>query len=302
MIVKCSLDDMSDYAAISPDMVLLANPSSDTFDPVAALAQRCLNIKACAEAMLENPTPLWVIFSGALESTSSEIRPVETGAWAFSRTLANEFRKLDVRRIDVALGTDPADTADQIVRIMLSGTPETELLVDDTTIRAVRVQELGARGRIADRDLWRSAAALKRRTGPGARVSWQPIKRVKPRATEVEIAVEATGLNFRDLMWTLGLLPDDMLEDGFTGPTLGLECAGRVVRVGQSVDNFATRGSCPRLGGFVFRHLCHRLRCAGGQNADWNVLRWWRHHPGGVPHGLLFAGDPCAVAASRKWC
>jgi phthiocerol/phenolphthiocerol synthesis type-I polyketide synthase C len=237
VIVKCSLDDMSDYAAISPDMVLLANPSSDTFDPVAALAQRCLNIKACAEAMLENPTPLWVIFSGALEATSSEIRPVETGAWAFSRTLANEFRKLDVRRIDVALGTDPADAADQILRIILSGTPETELLVDDTTIRAVRVQEL-ARAVESRPGPVASAAVLKRRTGPGARVFWQPIKRVKPRATEVEIAVEATGLNFRDLMWTLGLLPDDMLEDGFTGPTLGLECAGRVVRVGRSVDNF----------------------------------------------------------------
>ena len=29
-----------------------------------------------------------------------------------------------------------------------------------------------------------------------------------------------------------------MLEDGFTGPTLGLECAGRIVRVGSSVKNF----------------------------------------------------------------
>jgi NADPH:quinone reductase-like Zn-dependent oxidoreductase len=38
-------------------------------------------------------------------------------------------------------------------------------------------------------------------------------------------------------MWSLGMLPDDMLEDGFSGPTLGLECAGRVSQVGPSVKD-----------------------------------------------------------------
>ena len=45
---------------------------------------------------------------------------------------------------------------------------------------------------------------------------------------EVLIRVHAAGLNFRDVMWALGLLPDEALLDGFAGPTLGLECAGRV--------------------------------------------------------------------------
>ena len=34
-------------------------------------------------------------------------------------------------------------------------------------------------------------------------------------------------------MWALGLLPEEALEDGFAGPTLGLECAGTVVAVGD---------------------------------------------------------------------
>ena len=61
---------------------------------------------------------------------------------------------------------------------------------------------------------------------------------MRARNDEIEIAVEATGLNFRDLMWSLRLLPDDILEDGCTGPTLGLECAGKVVRVGADVERF----------------------------------------------------------------
>jgi NADPH:quinone reductase-like Zn-dependent oxidoreductase len=46
----------------------------------------------------------------------------------------------------------------------------------------------------------------------------------------------ATGLNFRDVMWALSILPDEMLEDGFAGPSLGLEFSGRVARVGSAVE------------------------------------------------------------------
>ena len=41
-------------------------------------------------------------------------------------------------------------------------------------------------------------------------------------------------------MFGLGLLPEEILEHGFAGPTLGLECAGRIERVG-----FAVKGMKP---------------------------------------------------------
>ncbi|MGN6463835.1 MAG: type I polyketide synthase, partial [Pseudolabrys sp.] len=81
-----------------------------------------------------------------------------------------------------------------------------------------------------------AAVRLQRRRSGNQRLFWESASRARPGPNDVEIAVEATGLNFRDLMWTLALLPDDMLEDGFTGPTLGLECAGRVARVGSAVS------------------------------------------------------------------
>ena len=46
--------------------------------------------------------------------------------------------------------------------------------------------------------------------------------------------VDAAGLNFRDLMWAQGLLPEDVLIDGFAGPTLGMECAGVVEAAGRA--------------------------------------------------------------------
>ena len=57
-------------------------------------------------------------------------------------------------------------------------------------------------------------------------------------ADEVEIETRAVGLNFRDVMYTMGLLRDEALENGFAGSTLGLEFAGIVKRVGAEVHDF----------------------------------------------------------------
>jgi acyl transferase domain-containing protein/NADPH:quinone reductase-like Zn-dependent oxidoreductase/acyl carrier protein len=56
---------------------------------------------------------------------------------------------------------------------------------------------------------------------------------------EVEIDVHAAGLNFRDVMYAMGLLPDEAVEDGFCGPTLGMEVSGVVTRIGAAVLDIA---------------------------------------------------------------
>ncbi len=56
-----------------------------------------------------------------------------------------------------------------------------------------------------------------------------------PGPGEVEIQVEAAGLNFIEVLYMLGLLPaSPELENSF-----GLECAGRIVAVGAGVVDFA---------------------------------------------------------------
>lgn len=57
-------------------------------------------------------------------------------------------------------------------------------------------------------------------------------------ADEIRVDVRATGLNFRDVMWAMGMLPEDALENGFSGPTMGLEAAGVVTAVGHAVTRF----------------------------------------------------------------
>ena len=70
------------------------------------------------------------------------------------------------------------------------------------------------------------------------RLYWKRVS-AKPLADdEVRIAVRATALNFRDVMWAMGLLPEEALENGFSGPTMGLEAAGVVTETGCRVTGF----------------------------------------------------------------
>jgi acyl transferase domain-containing protein/NADPH:quinone reductase-like Zn-dependent oxidoreductase/acyl carrier protein len=67
----------------------------------------------------------------------------------------------------------------------------------------------------------------------------RPVLRASPRPNEVEIEIAAAGLNFKDLMRTMGMLPEDAASDDPSSPCLGMECAGRVVAVGDEVLQFA---------------------------------------------------------------
>ncbi len=68
-------------------------------------------------------------------------------------------------------------------------------------------------------------------------LAWVETTPPKPLKGEVAIEVRAAALNFRDVMWAQGLLPDEALLEGFSGPSLGLECAGIVTAVGEGVDD-----------------------------------------------------------------
>lgn len=54
-------------------------------------------------------------------------------------------------------------------------------------------------------------------------------------AEDVEIAVQASALNFKDIMNAMGLLPEHAVAGGLTSHRLGLEVAGRVLRTGSKV-------------------------------------------------------------------
>lgn len=238
---RVSIDNLCDpQTGGRLDLIVVLAQAKPGDDPAGAITARCLTLAKLAQTVQQSHgvARVWLIHRDALaQPDGGSTDPVEAASWTFCRTLANEYASVDFRRVDIDRRTRARRAAEQLRALIASDTPETELQITREGLRVVRVEAFDPGNRAAAGSA--AAARLVRGTGPGQRLAWQAVERASPGQNEVEIAVEATGLNFRDLMWSMDLLPDDMLEDGFTGPTLGLECAGTIVRIGTGVTRVA---------------------------------------------------------------
>jgi phthiocerol/phenolphthiocerol synthesis type-I polyketide synthase C len=224
-------------------------PGETSVDHLAAL---CLALKTCAERFGKRRGRFWIVSSGAVQGAAKDADPVETGFWAFARSFANEFPAHDIRRVDLAPTLPAAVKAARLVDLILSGTAETDIIINK---RSTRVMRLHVHDKAHMPTHWSPAASSRLEKGEGTgldRIRWIPVDRRPPEPGEIEIAVAATGLNFRDVMWGLSVLPDEMLEEGFAGPTLGLECAGHVIAVGAGVEDLRVGDAVVAFSGGAF--------------------------------------------------
>ncbi|MGH6801454.1 MAG: alcohol dehydrogenase catalytic domain-containing protein, partial [Methylocella sp.] len=254
--VDCTIADERAFEQLSfadaDTIVLLAPVMAHGATSAGYLAERCLSLKNFAAHHGKHKRRLWVESPGALRAAPGATDPVEAGFWAFTRSFANEFPALDVRRVDLDPGIPARVKARRLADIILSGTAETEIILDAHSTRVVRLQARNSAAMAAQEPL-AQASRLEKGEGTGLdRIRWMPIERQPPGPSQVEIVVAATGLNFRDVMWGLSVLPDEMLEDGLAGPALGLECAGHIVATGANVEDLNTGDAVVAITGGAF--------------------------------------------------
>ncbi|WP_434986127.1 SDR family NAD(P)-dependent oxidoreductase [Vreelandella zhaodongensis] len=163
----------------------------------------------------------------------------DAALWGFGRSLANEAVGHRVTLID--LPVTPNDAAlDVLAATLATPDSENELVVTAEGARfATRLRTLPAphpakQVSATPRQAMTLGFAL---PGQLRQLQWRPRQLPELGADDVEIRVKATGLNFRDVMYTLGLLSDEAIENGFAGPTLGLEFSGEVIAVGANVNH-----------------------------------------------------------------
>ncbi len=160
----------------------------------------------------------------------------------FARVCVNEFPGCDLRVLDC---TTDGQGLQALARELVAPSEERELLLNGNAGFGLRVfaDAMGVRHSLESDRLCTTQLQAPNQ-GSVDKVVWACADRRAPGPDEIEIEVGATGLNFRDVMWALGALPPEALEDGFAGPTLGLECAGVVTRVGVRVDSFKAGEKC----------------------------------------------------------
>ena len=183
------------------------------------------------------PCRRWTVRSPTLSSASRELSPTR-------------FQSIDFRRVEIADLTPKS--AERFATLILSNGTETDLAIDEKSIRALRYATPGSAKPRLERSRRPREPARKEPRGRTGPTCLEVVERRAPNANEVEVEVQATGLNFRDVMWALSILPDEMLEDGLAGPTLGLEFAGRVVRVGSSIERLRVGDEVVGLSGGAF--------------------------------------------------
>ena len=227
---------------VAGDLMLASSTADPAADPTKLLRERLAALTAVLHRIGERTARLWIITAGALRDQTGDGDgcSVNAAIAAFARTAANEMPKLDVRVVDHAAGLDGVAVAQRIARLIAAPGTETEIVLRAQGLAVLRAERgLAEPGQQLAGDPADDAARLDLSRDPGAeRLGWHRVRRRAPAAGEVEIEVVATGLNFRDCMWSMGLLPEEALEDGFAGPTLGFECSGRIVRVGAGVEDF----------------------------------------------------------------
>jgi hypothetical protein len=241
VIYLCGLDE-------GPAM-LTALP--DVGAQVSASNMKLLNIvKGLGSAKLTaNPT-LWLVTAGAVDNpgvidTGWISNPRHASLWGLGRVIRNEYPDMDCRMIDLHTNGSIKHTAKLLTQEIIAGDGEEEILYTDNARKVVRLEEFvpgpdqGA-GAVQDTDANQGRYQLIcKRAGSIDNLEWHGASRQPLAADQVEIEVFATGLNFRDVMYVSGLLPDEMLEGGMAGATLGLECAGRITGIGPGVENFS---------------------------------------------------------------
>jgi phthiocerol/phenolphthiocerol synthesis type-I polyketide synthase C len=217
-------------------------------EPMLAQELRCEStlhlVRAIEGSGLPTSPRLWLVTRGgavvndAAKDTGISLHnvPSQSALWGFGRVLMNEHPALSCTLIDLQTPLD----GNAVARL------SEELTHPDEEDEIILVQE----GRYAARmSSFAMPSAVQTSANAGAQLDfhlpgqlrnlhWHSLPERELQADEIEIQPMAVGLNFRDIMYTMGLLGDEAVENGFAGASLGMELAGVVTRTGSAVDEF----------------------------------------------------------------
>ena len=223
---------------------------------------RCASLGALVARLDEAKVslPLRVVCRNPLGEQPEDFGDAAT--WGFVRTLMNETEAVTLKLIGLEHFADPAAAAAGLLDELRREEAETEILLQPGAARtALRL--------VSPLEISPTAAAQRGTVSLGAEqvgslesLRWTARPDTPLADEEIEVAVEATGLNFRDLMLALGLLPPESVAEGFAGPALGLEFAGTVTRIGRREIVFRPGDRVLGYGAPAFANLVRTRRWA----------------------------------------
>lgn len=205
-----------------------SNTHSGSDDVISDGRRRYAQLLRVGQLLLEHPaTGLAVITRGAIVTSAAErpdlaLAPVV----GLARTIASEREGSPALRLDI--DSVDSDAVEAVGAALGAAHTTPELAWRAGVLLAPRLEAVAPM----------TASVPERRTlviherGVLEQLSLEALPRQQPGDGEVEIAVHAAGLNFRDVLNVLGMYPGD-------AGALGSECSGVVTAVGTGVTDLA---------------------------------------------------------------
>ncbi|MBM7776561.1 acyl transferase domain-containing protein [Actinokineospora baliensis] len=191
-------------------------------EPAAAAHHLTTELLALVHNLTRQPKPprLYVITRNAYVVAPGDIPdPAHTALWGLTRAIVAEHPEVHTTTIDVDVFDESHLNTSHPHSAVRNGVNHIPVL------RKTTVDTSGAPARLT-LDAYGSPENLRS----------TPLTRRAPGPGEVEIEVAAAGLNFRDVLVSLGMM--NYAARAADVP-LGFECAGTVVAVGEEVTSFA---------------------------------------------------------------
>ncbi len=187
---------------------------------------------------------LTIVTNGLFAIPAAENGTIHASAgsvWGLGQLISNEFPDVVVRCVDVSTEGGEIDrAADEI----LGSTPEMDIALRNGSrfTRVLQSTEL-----VGEEDVYKSEEAdadteciFLDQEVPGqvGSLIHRRSERVAPGPEEFEMQIYTSSINFKDLLKIRGELAKVVSDNTFSGEGLGMECCGRVVRVGENVTRF----------------------------------------------------------------
>ena len=243
-------------------------------NPLALQQQRCVSttdlIQSIEKHHSETLPQLWLVTSEAVvidhaihatkdEQAFSYSKPEQTPLWGLGRVIMNEHPDLNCKLIDLQLKDVQLAAELLLTEVLDEPADDNEIILAKDSRHVMRMQCVSLAVNTADATKQQPSASLQEEEGGGdgeieaAKVAmglsfkspgplknlyWQTLPEQQLANDEIEIKPYATGLNFRDVMYAMGMLSDEAVENGFAGPTLGMELSGKVVSTGKNITEY----------------------------------------------------------------
>jgi NADPH:quinone reductase-like Zn-dependent oxidoreductase/acyl carrier protein len=210
-------------------------------------------VQALARCERRDPPRLWLVTRGAVPDPDGSVAAIAgAGVWGLGRVIALEHPELRCVRVDVQTWT-VASFVQVLVTELGRNDEEEEVRCGPAYRQAARIAPGQPPRRSAPRQVPPSLPVYLAmdRLGSLDDLDLREGVRTAPGEGEVEIAVRAAGLNFRDVLTALGSIPYEG-EPPNEGFGFGAECAGHIVRVGPGVEGWVEGDEVVALGHGLF--------------------------------------------------